>query len=93
MMIVGLGSFRWQSTSPAMMPFDEIVMQNLSGLLKSRISSANRFVINMYMDEYLVLNHFHNLSKVYFLGAGDLMFLFFSNLFKQVDESVLYIYT
>lgn len=77
----------WTESSPALQHFEEIVFQNLRSLLESRIASANRCVLGMYLDEYQVLGHLTNLQKVYFLEAGDLMFLFYSSLFKQVGRA------
>lgn len=83
--------FSWNNNSTALLHFEEIVFQNLRSLLESRISSANRCVIYMYLDEYQVLGHLKNLQKVYFMEAGDLMFLFYSNLFKQVSKYLYFI--
>lgn len=39
----------------------------------------------MYKDEYQVLYHLKNLRKVYLLEASDLMYSFYSFIFKKVN--------
>lgn len=58
----------------------------LHNLLISRIATANRYVLNIFTTEYNVLEHIYNLQKVFFLGAGDLMQTFYSNLFQSVSQ-------
>lgn len=67
------------------MPISNVIHQTLDSLLKSRISSANRYVLNIFISEYHVWEHIFNLQKIFLLGAGDLMQTFYSNLFKSVS--------
>lgn len=68
------------------MPTAPVVFSVLHSLLKSRITTANRYVLNIFTMEYNVLEHIYNLQKVFLLGAGDLMQTFYSNLFQCVRE-------
>lgn len=68
------------------MPTAPIVFSVLHNLLKSRIATANRYVLDIFTKEYNVLEHIYNLQKVFLLGAGDLMQTFYSNLFQCVSK-------
>lgn len=78
--------FRLNEITEFHLPISQIIHQTLTNLLKSRISSANRYVLNIFIDEYHVFDHMFSLQKIYFLGAGDLMQTFYSNLFKSVSS-------
>lgn len=67
------------------MPFNVIIHECLSKILKSRISVANEYVLRIFLEEYKLLDHIINLQRVFFFGAGDLMLTFYSKLFKSVS--------
>lgn len=69
------------------LPVGDIVRETLANLLTARIAVANRFVIGMYRDEFHVLAHLHNLRRVYLLEASDLMFQFYTALFRDIEHT------
>lgn len=71
------------------MPLSIIIHDRLRDILRSRISAANKYVLQIFLDEYKVLDHLVNLQKVFFFGAGDLMLTFYSKLFMSVSISSL----
>lgn len=67
------------------MPLSIVIHQCLKKIFKSRIAGANKFVLQIFLDEYKVLDHLIHLQRVFFFGAGDLMLTFYSKLFKCVS--------
>lgn len=75
------------SDGGCMLPVGDAVSDTLAALLTARIAVANRCVIRMYRDEFQVLAHLRNLRRVFLLEASDLMFQFYTTLFRQIERS------
>lgn len=60
-------------------------MQITTDVLQARISIANQYTLNIYLNEFDIMRHILNLQKVYLLGAGDSMLAFYSSLFEKVN--------
>lgn len=71
--------------SQIILPLEDIVVKSFANILKSRISFANSFVMNMYKNEFKILTHLQNMRKVMLLEASDVMQTFHIQLFKQVS--------
>lgn len=68
------------------MPLSIVIHGRLRAILRSRIAIANKYVQRIFVDEYKIVDHFVNLQRVFFFGAGDLMLTFYSKLFMSVCE-------
>lgn len=77
---------RLKPATSFILPYDHYCRAILKSLLQQRISVANNYVLGIYKNEHQLVHHLHNLSKIYFLEAGDLMCDFYSKLFTQVSE-------
>lgn len=81
-------AYRFESLSAGcILPIGDIIRDALATMLTARIAVANRFVIGMYRDEFQVLTHLHNLRRIYLLEASDLMFQFYTGLFRDIEQS------
>lgn len=69
------------------LPLSIVIHDRLRAILKSRIFTANKYVQRIFVDEYKIMDHFVNLQRVFFFGAGDLMLTFYSKLFMSVSLS------
>lgn len=74
--------------SQNILPIEEVVLNALSRILKTRIAFANSFVMRLYREEFDILKHLRNIRKIYLLEASDIMHQFYSKLFKQVRERI-----
>lgn len=71
------------------LPYDHYFRAILTNLLQARISVANDYVLGIYKNEHQLVHHLKNLSKIYFMEAGDLLCDFYSKLFTQVSYNQL----
>uniref|UniRef100_A0A034VHP5 Gamma-tubulin complex component n=1 Tax=Bactrocera dorsalis TaxID=27457 RepID=A0A034VHP5_BACDO len=72
--------------SKNILPTEEVVLNALSRILKTRIAFANSFVMRLYREEFDILKHLRNIRKIYLLEASDIMHQFYSKLFKQIES-------
>lgn len=68
------------------MPIEEVVIEELTTLLKSRILMVNTCVIRIYKEELCIGQRLQHLRKVFLFEASDLMYAFYSTLFQQVSS-------
>lgn len=72
--------------SKNILPLEEVILNALSRILKRRIAFANSFVMRLYREEFDILKHLQNIRKIYLLEASDIMYQFYSKLFKQIES-------
>ncbi|XP_017489362.1 PREDICTED: gamma-tubulin complex component 5 [Rhagoletis zephyria] len=72
--------------SKHILPLEEVVLNALSRILKTRIAFANSFVMRLYSEEFDILKHLRNIRKIYLLEASDIMHQFYNKLFKQIES-------
>ncbi|XP_053950700.1 gamma-tubulin complex component 5 [Anastrepha ludens] len=72
--------------SKHILPLEEVVLNALSRILKTRIAFANSFVMRLYLEEFDILKHLRNIRKIYLLEASDVMHQFYNKLFKQIES-------
>ncbi|XP_011188868.2 gamma-tubulin complex component 5 [Zeugodacus cucurbitae] len=72
--------------SKNILPLEEVILNALSRILKTRIAFANSFVMRLYREEFDILKHLRNIRKIYLLEASDIMHQFYSKLFKQIES-------
>ncbi|XP_067640185.1 gamma-tubulin complex component 5 [Eurosta solidaginis] len=80
-----LAIFEQFEQSKHIFPLEEVVLNALSRILKTRIAFANTFVMRLYREEFDILKHLRNIRKIYLLEASDIMHQFYSKLFKQIE--------
>lgn len=87
--------YRLTELSPIILPAEQIVSKIMSEVLETKMSASHKAVINIYIDEFKILNHLKNLRKIFLYEAGYLMDSFFTKLFPQVcaDLFLKYIFS
>lgn len=75
---------RFNKITDFLLPYIPVICKYTNEVLQSRISIANQYVLDIYLQEYDIMKHISNLRMVFLLGAGDLMLAFYSNLFQRV---------
>uniref|UniRef100_A0A1A9WVA5 Gamma-tubulin complex component n=1 Tax=Glossina brevipalpis TaxID=37001 RepID=A0A1A9WVA5_9MUSC len=83
-----LDIFEQLQRSQCSLPLEEVLIKTLTRILNHRIELANSFVMKLYREEFAILKHLQNLRKVLLLEASDLMYQFYSKLFKQIESGV-----
>ncbi|XP_055614267.1 gamma-tubulin complex component 5 [Uranotaenia lowii] len=68
-----------------MLPLENILFEAIKQLMETKRRAANHFVTTIYKEEFLVMNHLKNIRKVLLLEASDLMYYFYSDLFKRIE--------
>ncbi|XP_055641192.1 gamma-tubulin complex component 5 [Toxorhynchites rutilus septentrionalis] len=68
-----------------MLPLEHVLFDAIKNLMESKRQAANHFVSTIYKEELLVLNHLQNIRRVLLLEASDLMYFFYSDLFKMIE--------
>lgn len=81
--------YRLNELSPIILPAEQIVSKIMSEVLETKMSASHKAVINIYIDEFKILNHLKNLRKIFLYEASYLMDTFFIKLFQQVCGFVL----
>ncbi|XP_037037056.1 gamma-tubulin complex component 5-like [Bradysia coprophila] len=77
---------RLRPATSFILPYCQFFRAILTTLLRARLSVANNYVLEIYKNEHQLVHHLHNLQKIYFIEAGDLMSDFYSNLFTQIES-------
>lgn len=72
-------------TTYLMLPLEHVLFDAIKNLMESKRQAANHFVSTIYKEELLVLNHLKNIRRVLLLEASDLMYFFYSDLFKMIE--------
>lgn len=75
---------RLNELSPIILPAEHIVSKIMTEVLETKMSASHKAVINIYIDEFKILNHLKNLRKIFLYEASFLMDVFFTKLFQQV---------
>uniref|UniRef100_A0A1B0G349 Gamma-tubulin complex component n=1 Tax=Glossina morsitans morsitans TaxID=37546 RepID=A0A1B0G349_GLOMM len=83
-----LDIFKQLQRSLCSLPLEELLIKTLTQILNRRIELANSFVMKLYRDEFMILTHLQNLRKVLLLEASDVMYQFYSRLFKQIESGL-----
>ncbi|XP_058447372.1 gamma-tubulin complex component 5 [Malaya genurostris] len=68
-----------------MLPLEQVLFSTIKNLMETKRQAANHFVTTIYKEEFLVLNHLKNIRKVLLLEASDLMYYFYSDLFRRIE--------
>ncbi|XP_053692740.1 gamma-tubulin complex component 5 [Sabethes cyaneus] len=68
-----------------MLPLENVLFSTIKDLMETKRQAANHFVTTIYKQEFLVLNHLKNIRKVLLLEASDLMYYFYSDLFRRIE--------
>ncbi|XP_055546235.1 gamma-tubulin complex component 5 isoform X2 [Wyeomyia smithii] len=68
-----------------MLPLENVLFSAIKNLMETKRQAANHFVTTIYKQEFLVLNHLKNIRKVLLLEASDLMYYFYSDLFRRIE--------
>lgn len=84
--------YRLDSIGTAFLPIEEVVIDELTTLLKSRILLVNNCVIRIYKEELCLSQRLQHLRKVFLFEASDLMYSFYSNLFQQVSSCFVVVF-
>lgn len=79
--------YRLNELSPIILPAEQIVSKIMSEVLETKMSASHKAVIDIYIDEFKILNHLKNLRKIYLYEASYLMDKFFTKLFQQIETS------
>ncbi|XP_058822451.1 gamma-tubulin complex component 5 [Topomyia yanbarensis] len=72
-------------SSHLMLPLEQVLFSTIKNLMETKRQAANHFVTTIYKEEFLVLNHLKNIRKVLLLEASDLMYYFYSDLFRRIE--------
>lgn len=67
------------------LPLEHVLFSAIKNLMETKRQAANHFVTTIYKEEFLVLNHLKNIRKVLLLEASDLMYYFYSDLFRRIE--------
>lgn len=76
---------RFNEITQFYLPVMLVMKKYTQEVLETRINIANQYILDIYLNEFDIMNHMSNLRMVFFLGAGDLMLTFYSNLFKRMN--------
>ncbi|XP_075159204.1 gamma-tubulin complex component 5 [Haematobia irritans] len=68
------------------LPLEELLTTSLTHIFRMRIAFANSFVLKLYREEFMILKHLRNIRKVLLLEASDIMHIFYSKLFSQIES-------
>lgn len=68
-----------------MLPLENVLFIAIKNLMETKRQAANHFVTTIYKKKFLVLNHLKNIRKVLLLEASDLMYYFYSDLFRRIE--------
>ncbi|XP_065094510.1 gamma-tubulin complex component 5-like [Ochlerotatus camptorhynchus] len=67
------------------LPLEHVLFSAIKNLMETKRQAANHFVTTIYKEEFLVLNHLKNIRKVLLLEASDLMYYFYSDLYRRIE--------
>ncbi|XP_013099773.2 gamma-tubulin complex component 5 [Stomoxys calcitrans] len=68
------------------LPLEELLITSLTHIFRMRIAFANSFVLKLYREEFMILKHLRNIRKVMLLEASDVMHIFYTKLFAQIES-------
>lgn len=74
------------ATDFMLLPLEHSIHRIITELLHKKISIAERFVMNIYIKEFGIEQHLHEIRRVFFLESNELMNFFYEKLFPQMDD-------
>ena len=74
-----------RATDNILLPLECTIKRVINELLSKKISTAESFVMNIYLHEFQVEQHLHEVRKVFFVESFELINFFFTKLFPQME--------
>lgn len=75
-----------KSTDFLLLPVENVIVKCLKKLLSSKISISEKFLKDIYFNELNVDRLIRDMRKVYFLGSNEVVNLFDTKIFAEVDK-------
>lgn len=75
-----------QATSFLLVPLEHSIQRIIKDLLHKKISIAERFVMNIYKNEFHIVHHLQEIRRVFFLESNELINFFYLTLFPQMED-------
>lgn len=73
------------STDSLLLPIEQLTDRIIKELLARKISIAERFVMDIYINEFMVEQTLQEIRKVFFIESSELMNYFTMKLFPQME--------
>lgn len=75
-----------KATDSLLLPLEVSIERIIKELLSKKISIAEKFVMDIYLNEFMIENYLHEIRKVFFLESNQLMSFFNLKLFPQMES-------
>lgn len=75
-----------KSTDFLLLPLENVIVKCLKKLLASKISISEKFLKEIYFNELNVDQLMRDMRKVYFLGSNEVVNLFDTKMFTEIDK-------
>lgn len=83
---INLSEILNQANDFLLLPLEHSIQRIIKDLLHKKISIAERFVMNIYKNEFHIVHHLQEIRRVFFLESNELINFFYSTLFPQMEE-------
>jgi hypothetical protein len=74
------------ATTTLLLPLENSIERNIRELLSKKISIAEKFVMEIYHEEFLVAHYLQEIRKVFFLESNHLLLFFNSKVFPLMES-------
>lgn len=76
-----------EATEFILLPLEHSIQRIINELLQKKISIAERFVMNIYFNEFNIEQYLQDIRRVFFLESNELINFFYVKLFPQMEDS------